>query len=323
MTEQSPAAGYTHEAAYDSGHLKVGSIHEIYYEQYGKKDGLPVIFLHGGPGGSTNPGCSKFFNPAVYRVVLMDQRGAGKSRPRHELKENTTQHLSDDIERLREHLGIGKWHMVFGGSWGSTLGLFYTQAHPEKVGSLVLRGVFTVRRSELLCGGKPVAALFFPQQWEQFVNFLPENERADPMNAYYARLTSEDREVSYAAAREWNRYDLCCGTLKPDIGALTELDDPEWNLTHALFEAHYLFQYGAWLQDGELLFPANMEKIKDIPGAIVQGRYDMVCPPVTAWEVHKAWPKSSLHWIGDAGHSTSEPGTTAKLTQVCDELAKL
>ncbi|KAI0449367.1 prolyl aminopeptidase [Xylaria acuta] len=315
--------GYTHEAAWESAHLKVDSIHEIFYEQYGKKGGLPVIFLHGGPGGNTSPENTKFFDPAVYRVVLMDQRGAGKSRPRNELRNNTTTHLSDDIERLREHLGIAKWHMVFGGSWGSTLGLFYSQAHPERVGSLVLRGVFTARKSEMLIGGVPPASLFFPQEWEAFLDFLPENERQNPWDAYHARIVSKDPEIALAAARAWSRWDMSVGTLRPDAQALANLDDPEWCITHALFESHFLYQNGAWLEDGELLFPANMAKIKDIPGAIVQGRYDVLCMPVKAWDVHKAWPKSSLHWVSDAGHSATEPGTTAKLIEVCDELAKL
>ncbi|KAI0404000.1 proline iminopeptidase [Xylaria palmicola] len=323
QTSPQSVAGHDHEAAYDTAHLKVDSIHEIYYEQYGKKDGLPVIFLHGGPGGGTNPSNARFFNPAAYRVVLMDQRGVGESRPKNELRENTTQHLSDDIERLREHLGIARWHMVFGGSWGSTLGLFYAQAHPDRVGSLVLRGVFTARKSELTVGGVPPAALFYPQEWETFLALLDEGERQDPYPAYYARITSSDPDVSVPAAREWNRWDRSAGTLRPDPSALSNIDDPEWSLTYALFESHYLFQNGAWLEDGQLLFPANMEKIKDIPGAIVQGRYDILCPPKTAWEVHKAWPKSSLYWIDDAGHSATEPGTYAKLVQVCDELAKL
>ncbi|KAI3325202.1 prolyl aminopeptidase [Xylariaceae sp. AK1471] len=321
MAQQAPAQPYTHEAAYDAGHLAVGSIHEIYYEQYGKKDGLPVIFLHGGPGGNTSPANTRFFNPAVYRVVLMDQRGAGKSRPRNELRENTTQHISDDIERLREHLGISKWHLVFGGSWGSALSLFYSQAHPKRVGSIVIRGVLVPRKSEYRTNGRP-AALFFPQEWENFLTFLPENERQDPISAYYARITSKDREIALAAAKEWNRWGGSLGTLRPDPSSLARIEDPEWCLTHALFESH-CFQKDAWMEDGQLLWPANMEKIKDIPGAIVQGRYDMICPPLAAWEVHKAWPRSSLHWVDDAGHSAGEPGTTAKLIQVCDEFAKL
>ncbi|GAP90518.1 putative prolyl aminopeptidase [Rosellinia necatrix] len=322
-----PATGYTHEAAYDAGHLQVDSIHEIYYAQYGKKDGLPVIFLHGGPGGNTSPVNTTFFDPAVYRVVVMDQRGVGRSRPRNELRANTTRHLSDDIERLRAHLGVDRWHMVFGGSWGSLLGLFYTQAHPERVGSLVLRGVFAARRSELRGpdGAAPASALFFPAEWEAFLAHLTEDERhgGDPMAAYHARITSADPAVALAAARAWNRWELCTGTLRPDPDAPAKLDDPDWCLTHALFESHYLFQNAAWMDDGELLRPANMAKIKDIPGAIVQGRYDMVCPPKTAWEVHMAWPKSSFHWVVDAGHSPYEPGMVAALVQVCDELAKL
>ncbi|KAI1425209.1 Alpha/Beta hydrolase protein [Xylaria sp. FL1777] len=214
--------------------------------------------------------------------------------------------------------------MVFGGSWGSTLGLFYSQAHPDKVSSIVLRGLFLARKSELTSNGIPVSAQFFPQEWEAFLTFLPENERADPKKAYYARLTSGDPEVVSAAAREWTRWDLCHGKLKPNPKELERrLDDSEQCLTQALFEAHYITKNAVWMEDGELLFPANMEKIKNIPGALVQGRYDMVCPPVTALEVHRAWPKSSLYWVEDAGHASNEPGTTAKLTQVCDELAKL
>lgn len=196
--------------------------------------------------------------------MLLDQRGVGKSRPKNELKDNTTQHLSDDIEKLREHLDISKWHLVFGGSWGSTLGLFYAQAYPERVGSLVLRGVFLVRKSELRHNGQP-ASLFFPQEWDNFLKFLPEEERSDPMNAYYARITSKDRDTSIAAAKEWNRWDMFIGSLRPDTASLAKIEDPEWSLTHALFETHYLFQNGAWLEDGQLLFPENMEKIKDIP----------------------------------------------------------
>ncbi|KAI0517514.1 proline iminopeptidase [Xylaria bambusicola] len=323
-TPQSTGTSYTHEPAWDSGHLKVGSIHEIYYEQYGKKDGLPVIFLHGGPGANTSPQNANYFNPAVYRVVLLDQRGVGKSRPKNELKENTTQHLSDDIERLREHLGIAKWHMVFGGSWGSTLGLFYAQAHPDKVGSLVIRGVFLATRAELYGpGAGDAAAMFFPQEREAFLSFLPENERADPAKAYYDRIISPDPAISRPAAVAWSRWDMTTGTLKPNTESIGMLDDPEWCYTHSLFENHYLFQNGAFIEDGQLLFPENMAKIKDIPGAIVQGRYDVLCPPVTAWKVHKAWPRSSIHFVSDAGHAASEPGTAAKLTQVCDELANL
>ncbi|KAI1171910.1 proline iminopeptidase [Nemania sp. FL0916] len=319
----SPVTGYTHEPAYDSGHLKVGSIHEIYYEQYGKKDGLPVIYLHGGPGGSTSPSNTVFFDPSAYRVILLDQRGAGKSRPRHELRENTTQFLSNDIESLRKHLGIARWHMVFGGSWGSTLGLFYAQSHPTSVRSLVLRGVFLVRRDELLVNNAPTAALFYPQEWDAFVNYIPEDERGDIWDAYHRRLTSEDRETAVAAANVWNFWDLGVGNLLPNKEAVAKVKDPDWSLTHALFESHYLYQNAGFMEDGELLFPENMRKIRNILGVIVQGRYDLVCPPKTASDVHKAWPNSSLHWVDDAGHAPTEPGTLAKLVQVCDDIAKL
>ncbi|CAJ2512369.1 Uu.00g053840.m01.CDS01 [Anthostomella pinea] len=311
------AQGYTHEPAYETGHLKVGSVHEIYYEQYGKKDGLPVIFLHGGPGGNTSPGNAKYFNPAVYRVVLMDQRGAGKSRPRNELRENTTQHLCDDIEALREHLGIAKWHMVFGGSWGSTLALYYTQKHADCVGSM----------SEIRFKGEhdqPVPAEFFPMEWERFLSHLSEDERrGDPMEAYYRRITSSDPAVRDPAAREWNPWGMSISALRQDPADFAKLDDEEWCLTHALFESHYLFKHSGWMEDGYLLRPENMAKIGDVAGAIVQGRYDLLCTPKTAWEVSKKWPKAELHWVDDAGHSAGEPGTTAKLVEACDSLAKI
>ncbi|KAI0145046.1 proline iminopeptidase [Xylariaceae sp. FL1272] len=317
------AQGYTHEPAYDAGHLEVSSLHQIYYEQYGKKDGLPVIYLHGGPGGNTSPANAKFFNPHVYRVVLMDQRGVGKSHPLNELEENTTQHLSDDINKLREHLGIKKWHMVFGGSWGSALALFYAQAHPALVSSIVLRGVFTVRAVELRYRNSPVAAEFYPQEWERFVSHIPEEEREDIHMAYYKRITSKDPEISQRACREWNRWDLSIGTLRQDPDGFDKLDDAQWCRTHALFEAHYLFKNKGFMEDGYLLRPENMAKIKNIPGRIVQGRYDVLCPPTTAYEVHKAWPSSKLQFIDDAGHSATEPGTYAALVQACDELAKI
>ncbi|KAI1260453.1 proline iminopeptidase [Xylariaceae sp. FL1019] len=317
------AHGYTHEPAYDAGHLEVSSLHEIYYEQYGKIDGLPVIFLHGGPGGNTSPANAKYFNPDVYRVVLMDQRGVGKSHPQNELEENTTQHLSDDINKLREHLGIEKWHMVFGGSWGSTLALYYAQAHPELVSSMVLRGVFTAQAGELSYKFGPVAAEFYPEAWERFVSFIPEEERNSIRMAYYKRITSSDPEISQKACREWNRWDLSIGTLHQDPNAFDKLDDAQWCRTHALFEAHYITVNKGWMEDGYLLRPENMAKIKDIPGRIVQGRYDMVCPPTTAYKVHKAWTSSKLQIIHDAGHSASEPGTYAALVQACDELAEI
>ncbi|KAH8890613.1 proline iminopeptidase, partial [Thozetella sp. PMI_491] len=312
-------AGYQHEAPFDNGFLQVDAIHELYYEQYGSIHGLPVVFVHGGPGGETSRGNTKFFNPAIYRVVLFDQRGAGKSRPRNELRDNTTQHLVEDIERIREHLGIHEWHMVFGGSWGTTLSLAYTQTHPSRVGSLVLRGVLTVRKSELAHSRRAAAAMFFPDVYEKFLGHLPESEREDPIKAYYSRLTSDNIETATDAAREWNRWAMSIECLVPE--SFDETEDPEGSLTHALLEAHY-FVNGAWLDEGQLLAPENVEKMKNIRGAIIQGRYDLLTPPQTAWDLHKAWPKSSLYWISDAGHSASEPGITAKLIDICDEFAR-
>lgn len=199
----------------------------------------------------------------MYRVVLFDQRGCGKSRPRHELRDNTTQRLCEDIEKVREHLQIPKWHMVFGGSWGSTLGLFYAQAHPDRVGCLVLRGVFTARRAEF--EAMSTAANFFPEVFDRFLEFLPENERHDPGSSYYKRLTSDNAETVSAAAREWNIRDMSIGALWPDPEAFAQIEDPDYSLTHALFEAHYAIN-SFWLAEGQLLAAENIEKMKDVPG---------------------------------------------------------
>lgn len=229
-----------------------------------------VVFLHGGPGGETSKANTVFFNPKVYRVVLFDQRGVGKSRPRNELRGNNTHRLLEDIEKLREHLTISKWHMVFGGSWGSTLGLIYTQTYPSRVGSLVIRGVFTARRAELAHSRLEAngAALFYPEMKEKFLGFLPEEERDDPVKAYYKRLTCDDPEIVASAAREWNRWDLTIGNLARKPLTYDLLDDTEWCLTHALLESHY-FAHGAWLEDGQLLAPENVARMKHIPGKSV------------------------------------------------------
>ncbi|KAI0123449.1 proline iminopeptidase [Xylariales sp. AK1849] len=315
--------GYVHDGPYDTGYLQVDAIHSIHYEQYGTRAGLPVVFLHGGPGGQTNRSNTLFFNPAVYRVVLFDQRGAGKSRPRGEISENTSHHLVADIEKLRQHLGIQQWHMVFGGSWGTTLGLLYTQTYPKNVKSLVLRGVTTLRKSELAdARGPNGAAKFFPEMYEMFVNFIPAEERGDIYAAYYKRLTSGDDDLVAAAAREWTRWILTIESMKLDPDIYSELDDAESCLTNAKIETHY-FTHGAWLKEGQLLERSRIDTMKHIPGAIVQGRYDLITPPQTAWELHTAWPKSSLCWIDDAGHSASEPGTLSKLVEVCDEFVHL
>ncbi|KAH8659876.1 proline iminopeptidase [Xylariales sp. PMI_506] len=312
--------GYVHDAPFEISTLQVDGIHSLYYEQYGPKNGLPVVFLHGGPGGETCFDNTKFFNPAVYRVVLFDQRGSGKSTPKGELRENTSHHLVADIEKLREHLGVQKWHMVFGGSWGTTLGLLYTQTHPERVKYLVLRGVTTMRQSEMAHGPKEVnwASRFYPEMYDQLIEFLPEEERSDPIEGYYKRLISGDQK--FAAAKEWMRWALTIDSLRRDEHTYSFLDEPEECLNGALIESHY-FKHKAWLKEGQLLL--NAEKMSHIDGAIVQGRYDLITPPQTAWELHKAWPRSSLYWIDAAGHSSAEPGVLAKLVEVCDKFAKL
>lgn len=282
-----------------------------------------MVFLHGGPGGQTSRANTVFFNPEVYRVVLFDQRGSGKSTPRAEIRENTSQHLAQDIDKLREHLGIETWHMVFGGSWGSTLGLLYAQTYPDRVKSLVLRGVTALRKFELDHSSRRLtgAARFYPEMYDRYLRFLPEGERADPVAGYYKLLTSKDPEVVKAAAREWNRWDLTLVSLKRSPNAYAKLEDPDWCLVHALMEAHY-FAHGGFLERNQLF--ANIDKIQHIPGmyftvhaigrdvrlisnigAIVQGRYDLITPPKTAWELHEAWPKSSLTFIEDAGHSAT------------------
>lgn len=317
-------AGYQHADAFDEGYLQVSPLHKVWYQQYGSRDGKPVIFLHGGPGGGTSKSNTEFFNPAVYRVVLLDQRGSGKSRPVAELRENTTQLLISDIEELRTKLGIEKWHLVFGGSWGSTLSLAYAEAHPEACGNLVLRGIFLCSDWEFewtMAGGG--AAFMFPDHWADFVNYLPEDKRANPAQAYNDILFGDmdtDRARIVEAARSWNRWELAISFLLLADDAFVKLDDEDWLLQHARMEAHY-FAHGGFLRDGkEILNEENIARIKHIPMHIVQGRYDVVCPPKAAWDLHHAVPGSVLHWSPQAGHSALEVGTKKLLTEICDQL---
>ncbi|KAF3037923.1 hypothetical protein E8E12_002527 [Didymella heteroderae] len=323
MAQAPQAQGYEHDDAWDTNWLRVDETHELYYEQYGLKEGKSVIYLHGGPGGHISKGNTAFFNPEQYRVILLDQRGCGQSRPNASTVNNTTWHLVSDIEKLREHLGIAKWHVVFGGSWGSTLALACAQTHPTSVGSLVLRGIFAFRALELkwtnMYGG---ASFLFPDHYEEFINFLPEEERKDHVASYHKRLMSEDESISHPAARAWNKWEISISTLYPNTKGLSQLEDASYNLAHARMEIHYFTNQG-WLEDSQLLKKENIDKIRHIPTTIVQGRYDTVCPPVTAWELHKAFPETKLHWIADAGHSATEPGTKNKLIQVCEEFANL
>lgn len=298
---------------YDVGMLAVGGGHALYYEQSGNPSGAPVVFLHGGPGAGAAPKHRQFFDPRHYRIVIFDQRGAGRSIPLGELSSNTTQDLVDDIERLRMHLDIARWH-VFGGSWGSTLALAYAIAHPGQVASLILRGIFLMRQTELdwfMTGMRSV----FPEAWEAFANHVPADERHDLLTAYHRRLTHNDRSVSMAAAKAWSGYEAACARLVPKPPDPAEEEDENYAFAIARIECHY-FVNNRFLPDDYLL--ANIDRIRHIPAVIVQGRYDVVCPIVTAHELSKKFPEAKMVVVPDAGHSASEPGITSALVAATD-----
>ncbi|KAK3105023.1 hypothetical protein FSP39_015399 [Pinctada imbricata] len=262
MSTSKPRDYFPEIEPFQSGLLKVSDIHQIYYEQSGKPDGKPVIFVHGGPGGGTSPRDRRFYDPAVYRIILFDQRGAGKSQPSAELKENTTWDLVEDMEKLRRHLDIKKW-LVFGGSWGSTLALAYAQTHPEKVKALVLRGIFTLRRRELLWFYQDGASLIYPDQWEGYVKPIPEVERGDIMSAYHRRLTSEDEETRLEAAKAWSTWEMSTSRLVMDEDMLKRTESDIWALSFARIESHYFVHGGFFDSDSQLL--DNVDKIRHIP----------------------------------------------------------
>jgi proline iminopeptidase len=304
-----------------TGRLKVSALHELYYEESGNPKGKPVVFLHGGPGGGTNPQMRRFFDPARYRIVMFDQRGCGKSTPHASLEENTTWDLVADTERLRELLGIERWQ-VFGGSWGSTLALAYAQKHPERVSELVLRGVFLLRRSELewFYQSSEGAAALFPDLWEHFVAPIPEAERYDMMRAYYRRLTSTDARERNAAARAWSIWEGATSHLRSDPSYVAKFREADYAAACARIECHYFVNGGFLEADDQLL--REVAKIRDIPAVIVQGRYDVVCPMRSAWHLHRAWPEAELVIVPDAGHSAFEPGIARALRKATDRFAK-
>lgn len=304
-----------------TGRLKVSALHELYYEESGNPKGKPVVFLHGGPGGGTNPQMRRFFDPARYRIVMFDQRGCGKSRPHASLDENTTWDLVADTEQLRELLGIARWQ-VFGGSWGSTLALAYAQKHPERVSELVLRGIFLLRRSELewFYQSSEGAAALFPDLWEHFVAPIPEAERYDMMRAYYRRLTSTDARERNAAARAWSIWEGATSHLLGDPAYVAKFREAEYAAAFARIECHYFVNGGFLEADDQLL--REVPKIRDIPAVIVQGRYDVVCPMRSAWHLHRAWPEAELVIVPDAGHSAFEPGIARALRKATDRFAK-
>ena len=290
-------------------------VHTMYYEQSGNPDGVPVVFLHGGPGGGTDPVYRRFFDPAAYRIVLLDQRGAGKSTPHASLEENTTWHLIADIEKLRAQLGIESW-VVFGGSWGSTLALAYAQTHPERVRALVLRGIFLCRPKEIKWFYQEGASAIYPDVWEQYLQVIPEAERGDMLSAYYRRLTSADEAVRIEAARAWSVWEGSTSKLFPDPGLIDHFGNPHFAIAFARIECHYFMNNAFFETDNYLI--ENVGKIRHLPAVIVQGRYDVVCPIMSAWELHGAWPEANFQVISDAGHSALEPGTRGALVEATD-----
>lgn len=306
---------------YDTGMLEVSPLHTLYYEQSGNKDGNPVVFLHGGPGGGTDPKDRCFFNPQKYRIVLFDQRGSGKSTPSACIEENTTWDLVRDTEKIREHLGIEKWH-VFGGSWGSTLSLTYAQSHPDRVKSLVLRGIFTLRESELRFFYQEGASFIFPDAWEDYLEPIPETERGDLILAYHAQLNCADDETRGNAARAWSRWEMATSKLFVDPAHLAKAEKDDWATAFAKIENHYFINKG-FMREGQLLEKQEIDKIRHIPCVVVQGRYDVVCPIKTAWDLKRAWPEIELHVVPDAGHSAREVGTSKLLIKATDRFADL
>ena len=300
---------------YASGRLKVSDIHELHYEQAGSPDGKPVVFLHGGPGGGIEPDHRRYFDPKAYRVVLFDQRGCGKSTPHASLDENTTWDLVADIERLREHLGIDNWQ-VFGGSWGSCLALAYAQTHPERVTELVLRGIFMLRRSELLWFYQEGASHVFPDIWEGYVAPIPKSERGDMMAAYYKRLTGDDATMRLEAAKAWSVWEGSTLSIWPDPEREAQSGEDDIALAFARIECHYFVNGGFFERDGQLL--EEVDKIRHVPTVIVQGRYDMCTPVRTAWDLHGAWPEADFRLVHDAGHAGSEPGIVHELVSATD-----
>jgi len=299
-----------------TGRLKVSDIHEIYFEVSGNPKGKPAVVCHGGPGGGTTPSMRRYFNPEKYRIVLFDQRGCGKSTPNAELEGNTTWDLVADMEKLRRHLDIEKWQ-VFGGSWGSTLALAYAETHPDLVSELVLRGIFTLRREELLWFYQEGASWMFADAWESYLEPIPPSERDDLIAAYYRRLTGDNEAEKLKAAKAWSAWEGGTVSLTPSQERIDSFSADAFAIAFARIECHYFVNHGFFDRDDQLI--ANAGKIKGIPGVIVQGRYDVVTPMKTAFDLHKAWPEAEFMLIGDAGHAASEPGIIDALVRATDK----
>jgi proline iminopeptidase len=305
---------------YDQGFLAVSSLHTLYYEQCGNPAGKPVVFLHGGPGGGIDPIYRQYFDPSRWRVVLFDQRGCGKSRPYAELRENTTWDLVADIEKLRQHLGIDRW-FVFGGSWGSALALAYGQTHPQSCLGFVLRGIFLLRPFEIRWFYQSGASYFFPDAWEHYLEPIPPEERDDLLAAYHRRLNDPDPQVRLRAARAWSVWEASTSKLIPSPELIERFGRGEFAEAFARIECHY-FVHGGFLDPEDQLL-RGVGRLRHLPAVIVQGRYDVVCPPISAWELHQAWPEAEFRMIPDAGHSITEPGIRTALLEATDRFADL
>ncbi|MCU7808032.1 MAG: prolyl aminopeptidase [Candidatus Thiodiazotropha sp. (ex Semelilucina semeliformis)] len=309
---------YPQVEAFTSRKFSVGGGHQLYIEQVGNPKGIPILFLHGGPGAGCEPYHRRFFDPAAYHVVLFDQRGCGRSTPHTKLENNSTWDLVDDIEAIRQSLGIERW-LLFGGSWGSTLALAYAQSHPDRVLGMVLRGIFLCRDEEIAWFYQAGASKVFPDYWEDFVAPIPDVERDNMLEAYHRRLTGDNELQRMAAAKAWSIWEGRTASLRPNASVVDFFSQPHTALSLACIESHY-FVNQAFLRPNQLLEDAT--KLAGIPGVIVQGRYDLICPMDSAWQLHQAWAGSELKVIPDAGHSATEPGIRQALIEATDRFAR-
>jgi proline iminopeptidase len=316
---QKRKSAYPPAEPYATGHLEVTGGHTLYYEEVGNRNGKPAVFIHGGPGAGAQPFDRRFFDPERYRLVLLDQRGCGRSTPHASLEQNTTWHLVEDVERLREHLCIDRW-LVFGGSWGSTLSLAYAETHPASVSELVLRGIFLLRKKEIDWFYQAGADAIFPDEWEKYLAPIPEEERGDLVSAYYRRLTGDDENIRLDAARAWSQWEASTLSLYPNHKRVQFFGGENFATAFARIECHY-FINGAFLERESQLLD-NVHRIRHIPGVIVQGRYDICTPVQSAWELHHAWPEAEFNLVPDAGHASNEPGILDALVRATDRFAE-
>ena len=303
---------------YTSGRLQVSELHDLYFEECGNPQGKPVLMVHGGPGGGCNPVMRRFHDPARYRIILLDQRGCGRSRPHAELRQNTTWDLVADMEALRTRLGLERWQLL-GGSWGTTLALAYAETHPERVTELILRGIFTIRKQEIDWFYQQGCSALFPDAWESYLAPIPEEERGDMLSAYYKRLTGTDKAVQLQAAKAWSQWEGTTLSLRHDPERIARFGADDYAIAFARIECHYFINRGFFETDGQLI--ANAGLIRHIPGTIVHGRYDVVTPLTTAWDLHRAWPEADLRIVPDAGHAMTEPGNIHELVEATDRYA--